>query len=386
MLVMSVNPGFGGQSFIASQLAQDRGDPQAHRQGGPAPSTSRSTAASMPAPRGGRSRPAPMSLVAGTATFRGGAGPLCRQHRRAARMSLLEKIDPARGERDRAGQEADPGRRRPGRLARRASLLDPPPPVLANPLPRPSPARPGVRSSCIAVPKDPVAGDKAAGEAILQGRFVRGGETVEAETPRLRGSARLGPGPRPGLSAELRMASRPRRRRDPRAGRQAGREDRPQMARGPCRGGDRAGLARRPVGPADALLDRLRALHPLEPRFRLSGAGAQHPVARRPASRQGRREGAAGPRPDHRLGGGDRRGPARPGRAGAAQPRRGRAAPRAGRLASRRRRAAQPLADRAGHAGRAARPAARRLLCRRARHARGGRRRPVGRRRPLCSG
>ena len=34
----------------------------------------------------------------------------------------------------------------------------------------------------IAVPKDPVAGDKAAGEAILQGRFVRRGESFPAES------------------------------------------------------------------------------------------------------------------------------------------------------------------------------------------------------------
>jgi len=34
----------------------------------------------------------------------------------------------------------------------------------------------------LAVPKDPVAGDKSAGEALLRGRFVRRGETVAAET------------------------------------------------------------------------------------------------------------------------------------------------------------------------------------------------------------
>ncbi|HLL29454.1 MAG TPA: heparinase II/III family protein [Allosphingosinicella sp.] len=34
----------------------------------------------------------------------------------------------------------------------------------------------------LAVPKDPVAGDKSAGEAILQGRFVRRGEAVAVET------------------------------------------------------------------------------------------------------------------------------------------------------------------------------------------------------------
>ena len=33
VLVMSVNPGFGGQSFIDSQLQEDRGDPQADRHG-----------------------------------------------------------------------------------------------------------------------------------------------------------------------------------------------------------------------------------------------------------------------------------------------------------------------------------------------------------------
>jgi uncharacterized heparinase superfamily protein len=34
----------------------------------------------------------------------------------------------------------------------------------------------------LAVPKDPVAGDKTAGEAILRGRFLRRGETIEIET------------------------------------------------------------------------------------------------------------------------------------------------------------------------------------------------------------
>ena len=35
VLVMSVNPGFGGQGFIDSQLAQDRGGQEADRQAGP---------------------------------------------------------------------------------------------------------------------------------------------------------------------------------------------------------------------------------------------------------------------------------------------------------------------------------------------------------------
>ena len=59
VLVMSVNPGFGGQSFIASQLTQDRGDPQADRRDrqGDRPRGGRRHRPGQL--RGGRSRPAP---------------------------------------------------------------------------------------------------------------------------------------------------------------------------------------------------------------------------------------------------------------------------------------------------------------------------------------
>ena len=72
VLVMSVNPGFGGQSFIDSQLAQDRGDPQADRQ-------ARARPIDLEVDGGIDRETAPRAiaagadaLVAGTATFRGG--------------------------------------------------------------------------------------------------------------------------------------------------------------------------------------------------------------------------------------------------------------------------------------------------------------------------
>ena len=94
-------------------------------------------------------------------------------------MSLLEKIDPPEaGEIER--QEADPVRG-----GQSASLGE----QLSSMLHRLSWRTPfhalrlrGRHAlKLLAVPKDPVAGDKAAGEAILKGRFVRRGESFEIE-------------------------------------------------------------------------------------------------------------------------------------------------------------------------------------------------------------
>src|SRR5688500_10965896 len=96
-------------------------------------------------------------------------------------MSLLEKIDPPESE------EIEPGKRliRAGG-GQGASLGE----HLSSILHRLSWRTPfhalrlrgRAPLKLIAVPKDPVAGDKAAGEAILHGRFLCGGETVAVET------------------------------------------------------------------------------------------------------------------------------------------------------------------------------------------------------------
>ena len=72
VLVMSVNPGFGGQKFIASQLQEDRGDRQPHRQGKSRRPASRSTAASIAETARQAVDAGATVLVAGTAAFRGG--------------------------------------------------------------------------------------------------------------------------------------------------------------------------------------------------------------------------------------------------------------------------------------------------------------------------
>ena len=95
-------------------------------------------------------------------------------------MSLLEKIDPAESE-----DSVAPGRRlvRVGeglslteRLAARLHLLSWRTPFHALRL------RGRVPLKLLAVPKDPIAGDKAAGEAILDGRFAHRGGEAEVET------------------------------------------------------------------------------------------------------------------------------------------------------------------------------------------------------------
>jgi hypothetical protein len=59
ILIMSVNPGFGGQSFIDSALAQDRGRAPAHRRLAARTSGWRWTAASRPTTSAGWPTPAP---------------------------------------------------------------------------------------------------------------------------------------------------------------------------------------------------------------------------------------------------------------------------------------------------------------------------------------
>lgn len=96
-------------------------------------------------------------------------------------MSLFERIDPEVGE-----QEGEQGRKliRVGddrglslieRLNYRLNRL-----AWRTPLHKLR-LRGRVPLRLLAVPKDPIAGDRAAGEALLQGRFVHGGTVVQAE-------------------------------------------------------------------------------------------------------------------------------------------------------------------------------------------------------------
>ena len=167
VLVMSVNPGFGGQSFIDSQLKKIEAIRKRIDASGKAIDLEVDGGIDQSNCRRVIEAGADV-LVAGTATFRGGPDGLCGQYQGAEGVSLLEQVESETGdERDRARQEADPGRRRPRPLAVRAARTTG------------STASPGARRlhklrlrgrvplKLIAVPKDPIAGDKAAGEALL---------------------------------------------------------------------------------------------------------------------------------------------------------------------------------------------------------------------------
>jgi hypothetical protein len=276
-------------------------------------------------------------------------------------MSLLERIENGRGRRS-SPASADPGRRR-SRLS------------LPSGSATRSTASPGARRfhslrlrgrfplKLLAVPKDPIAGDKAAGEAMLDGWFVHGGERPRAKELDFadpRASARIpiicraSPGcatspPPPPASGRAWPSSSSR-----------------LAAAMPTRSASAPGG--RPVGPPHPLLAGLRALHPV-----LEGHGLPLAVLNTLARGARHLERSADKAPP-----GLPRitawagviaaalvvqgGPARLGKGEAG------CSARAAQRAARRWRPRQPLADRAARAGRAARPAARRLLCG-ARHA-----------------
>ena len=109
VLVMSVNPGFGGQNFIASQLRKIEAIANRIAKA-VSTSDSRSMAASMPTPRRLAISAGANVLVAGTAAFRGGPG-----HMPTISAAL-------RGERMSARRLGGRARRRPQARARLAAF------------------------------------------------------------------------------------------------------------------------------------------------------------------------------------------------------------------------------------------------------------------------
>ena len=230
----------------------------------------------------------------------------------------------------------------------------------------------------VAVPRDHVARRPPARRCAARRPLHRRRRDAAARRPRFRrdrrGAARSPSSCRafPGCATS---PPPPSREKGARLGRGGGR---PLAARPRHQG--RRGLGAASVGRADPLLDRLRALHPVEPRQRLSLGPAQHARARRAPPRRQRRQGA----------GRARRG-SPPGAAWSPPGCSSRAASRASRAARPGSPGRSPSAQfddgglisrspvRTGAAGRPARPAARLLFRRQADHPRRHRGRRRGR-------
>src|SRR5687767_15168700 len=176
-------------------------------------------------------------------------------------MSLLERIDAAAGE-----QEIERGKRliRAGG-DRSASASD----WLALRLNRAGlraiiPFSGGGRRKVrlLTVPKDPIAGDKLAGETLLAGTLSYGNERIPLAALDF-ADEEVSPGLHDYLHSLAWL-----RRRDTRQGSPARREDGAAMARCLRARWPQARAASGSVGPAAAVLDRLCTLHPLDPRSR----------------------------------------------------------------------------------------------------------------------
>ena len=363
VLVMSVNPGFGGQSFIDSQLkkieairkridAAGTGDrPRSRRRHRPGELQARD--------RGGRRRAGRRHR-----DLQRRAGGLCGEYQGAEGVSLLEKVESETG-----GGEIEPGKRliRVGddrglslfeRLSYRLHRF-----AWRTPLHKLR-LRGRMPLKLIAVPKDPIAGDKARRRGAARTAPSAMAATEVPVDGLDFGTLGL-PEDFSALSAELRLAARPFRRGDARARRAS-------APRRSCANGSAAHAEQvsEPAWRADLWGRRILFWTAYAP-YILSSADPVYRSSVLYALARGARhlERSA----DKALPGLPRitawsgviaAGSGRAGRAGAAEIGRGGPGARARPVAARRWRPGQPLADRAARPGRDARPAARRL-CRR---------------------
>ncbi len=251
---MSVNPGFGGQKFIASQLrkiealakriAKEGLDVTLEVDGGVDATIARQCVDA-----------GATALVAGTAAFRGGPDQY------AANIAALK---------------ASAMSQRGGGLSRLATL-----PLLQRLVERGKPPAAPDRRRPRPCHRIQDARRAIAGRPLRQRR-----RSGRPRGPQLEQYRSRHPGRR--RIARLRLAARPRCRRHPRKRRVAGRRSRRTLAAGAWREG-RCGLGAGLVGRTAAVLAGLRPLPAVAARRRLSLGPAQHRGPRRPPSRGERR-------------------------------------------------------------------------------------------------